>query len=194
MFFLTVVFSMLDIDLISEIPGNALDDLFALTPALAINGYFWQFITYMFMHAGFWHLFINMFTLVTFGPMVEMEMGSKRFLIFYLLCGLGSAILHIALTGISVVPMVGASGAIFGVLTAFGLMFPRQQVLFMFLFPMPAITAVAIFGFLEFFYGITSPGSGIAHFGHLGGIVTAIILLKVFKIWRKKEWYWFWEY
>ncbi|MCD6403372.1 MAG: rhomboid family intramembrane serine protease [Candidatus Aenigmarchaeota archaeon] len=193
-FLADVFFSISGIDLFPSVPGSAIVDLFALTPTLAIKGFVWQFVTYMFLHANFVHLFVNMFTLLTFAPQIEMEMGSERFLIFYILCGIGSSILHVLLTGITPIPMVGASGAIFGILTAFGLMFPRATVVFMFLFPMPALTAVVVFGLIELLEGIAYPGSSIAHFGHLGGIITAFILIKFFNFGRKRDWIWVWEY
>ncbi len=186
------LFDVLGIDLIKGYGSNALEDLFALTPVLAFNGFFWQFITYMFLHAGFWHFFLNMFTLLMFGPQIEMEVGSKKFLAYYLLCGIGSAIFHVLLTGISFVPMVGASGAIFGILVAFALLFPNATIFVMGLFPMPAISAVFVFGLMEFMYGLASPYSPIAHWGHLGGMITGLLLMKSGFL-KKREWYWVWE-
>jgi len=167
---------------------------FALTPSLAIRGFLWQFITYMFLHADFSHIFFNMFTLLMFGPRIEHEMGSSRFLIYYLLCGIGSGLFHILFTGISDIPMVGASGAIYGILTAFGVMFPNAIVLVMGIFPMRAIRSVLLFGIIEFLLGILTPGSAIAHFGHFGGLVVGLILLYKFNFRRRREWQWFWEF
>jgi len=192
-FFIDIIFSIGRVDLIPSIPGTLIDDLFALTPSIAIKGFYWQFFTYMFLHAGFNHIFWNMFVLMMFGPRIEFEMGSKKFLIFYLICGLGSGLLHIILTGISNTPMVGASGAIFGVLTAFGIMFPHATVFVMGIIPLPARIAVIVFGVLEFFLGIVAPGSSVAHFGHVGGIITSLILLYAFDFKKRKKWYYFWE-
>lgn len=173
--------------------GNLFTLMFALVPALAIKGFYWQLGTYMFLHADFYHILINMFVLLMFGPRIEMEMGSRKFLIFYLLCGIGSSLFYIALTGVSNIPMLGASGAIFGVLTAFGIMFPHATVFVMGVIPMPALYAVVLFGVLEFVYGISGAQPGIANFGHLGGMVTALILLYGFNFKKKREWYWLLE-
>ena len=174
--------------------GNTFLPLFALIPNLALKGFYWQFLTYMFIHSPTdpFHIFFNMFALLMFGPKVELAMGGKKFLLFYLICGIGSALLFIPLSGNLNTPLLGASGAIFGVLTTFGLMFPTATVFVMGYIPLPAILAVIIFGVLELFFGVTGLEPGIANFGHLGGMVTAIILLKFFGFQRKKVRY-FWE-
>lgn len=174
--------------------GNVFLTLFSLIPNLALNGYYWQFLTYMFLHSPGdpMHIFLNMFALLMFGPRVELEMGTKKFLMFYLICGVGSALLFLPLSTDWNVPLLGASGAIFGVLTAFGIMFPTAIVYVMGYIPLPAIFAVVIFGFLEIFYGLTGLEPGIANFGHLGGMITALILLKFFGFQRKRIRY-FWE-
>jgi len=174
--------------------GNTFLTLFALIPNLTLKGFYWQFLTYMFIHSPTdpFHIFFNMFALLMFGPKVELAMGGKKFLLFYLICGIGSALLFIPLSGNLNTPLLGASGAIFGVLTTFGLMFPTATVFVMGYIPLPAILAVIIFGVLELFFGVTGLEPGIANFGHLGGMVTAIILLKIFGFQRKKIRY-FWE-
>jgi membrane associated rhomboid family serine protease len=174
--------------------GNIFLSLFSLIPNLALKGFYWQFLTYMFLHspADPFHIFFNMFALFMFGPRVELAMGSKKFLVFYLICGIGSALLFIPLSNDWNTPLLGASGAIFGVLTAFGIMFPTNIVYVMGYIPLPAIFAVAIFGFLELFYGVVGLEPGIANFGHLGGMITALILLKFFGFRRKRIRY-FWE-
>lgn len=164
--------------------------MFSLVPSLAIlQGYIWQFITYMFIHADFMHLFLNMFALFIFGLPLENYLGSRTFLLFYIGCGLGSALLHILLTGISKVLLLGASGAVFGVLTAYGILWPRN-IIYVYFVPMPAIVAVILFGILEFLFGISGVQPGIAHFGHLGGILTAIIPTLYLRKKRAKE-YWY---
>lgn len=174
--------------------GNTFLTLFSLIPNLALKGFYWQFITYMFLHdpSNLLHIFFNMFALFMFGPRVELAMGSKKFLTFYLICGIGSALLFIPLSGSLNTPLLGASGAIFGVLTSFGIMFPTATVYVMGFFPLPAILAVVVFGFLELFYGVSGIEPGIANFGHLGGMITALILLKFFGF-RKKRIRYFWE-
>lgn len=153
----------------------------------------WQLVTHMFMHADFGHLFFNMLGLFFFGPQVETTLGHKRFLSMYLICGLGAWVLfnlvrwyEFNYTGLPLVeantPMLGASGAIFGVLAAFGYLFPKRQI-FM-LFPpvaLPAGLYVALYAIAELIYGIGPFSTGIAHFAHLGGMVGAIILLLAWK-------------
>jgi len=176
--------------------GNTFIELFALTPTLLMKGYVWQIFTYMFLHADATHIIFNMFGLLIFGPKIEMTMGSERFLKFYLICGLGSSIFYLLIMGFGDnIPMLGASGAIFGVLTAYGFMYPRDIVYVQLLFPMPAIVFVMLYGGLQVLLGVLTlgrMGGGIAYFGHVGGLVTAIILLKFFGYERRKIRY-FWE-
>jgi len=172
-------------------------ELLSLTPTLAIyEGMYWQFFTFMFVHAGIAHILLNMFILMMFGMRIESVMGKWRFLIYYLITGVGSGVFHILLTGISDVMLLGASGAVFGILTAFGLMFPRQIVYVNFFFPMPAIVFVVIMGVIQLVYGISGSQPGIANFGHLGGMIVGVILLKFFgfgKKRRRRRVRYFWE-
>ena len=141
----------------------------------------WQFLTTMFLHGGYFHLAINMFVLWMFGSQVENLWGSKRFLVFYILSGLGASLLHslVTMSDAVQVPAVGASGAIFGVMIAFGLLFPNQVILVGLFIPMRARTAVLVFIAIDLFAGIRDiPGDNIAHFAHLGGALTGFILLK----------------
>lgn len=156
----------------------------------------WQVITYMFLHGGIGHLFSNMFGLFIFGSALETFMGSKKFLIYYLICGVGAALLNSALdfyemSNISIdsieyltqaqIPMVGASGAIFGILMAFGFLFPNVEMMLLFFpFPIKAKYFVAMYGVYELVQGTAGMQSGIAHFAHLGGLLTGFILLKFF--------------
>ncbi len=168
-------------------------DLLALTPTIAVQeGMFWQFFTFMFVHANFAHIFFNMFSLLMFGPTIEERMGTKNYLIFYLLCGLGSGVFHILITGLGIIPLVGASGAIFGVVTAYGLFFPRH-VIYVYFIPMPAIVAIGLFAMIELFSGISGVQSGVANFGHLGGMIVGFILVKFFGFGKKKNHVYFWE-
>lgn len=179
--------------------GDPITYFFALTPKLMFeNNYYWQIFTYMFLHANFIHIFYNMFGLMIFGPKIEHTMGKKKFLKFYLICGVGSSLIYMLIqllaTGISDIPMVGASGALFGVLAAYGLMYPRDIVYVQFFLPMPAIVFVFFYGAMQVLLGIATLGmsGGIAYFGHVGGIVTAIILMKFFGFGRRRIRY-FWE-
>ncbi len=164
-----------------------LTDTASLVPTQALSGMIWQFFTYMWLHADFMHIFINMFILAIFGFVVEARLGWKWFLILYTLSGLGAAGLHIALTGISDIPMLGASGAVFGIITAFGLLFPTQIIIMFPGIPMPAIAAVFVFAAIEVFFGISGLEPGVANWGHLGGIATGMVFVMVWKRYEVKR-------
>lgn len=147
----------------------------------------WQIVTYMFMHDGFMHIFFNMYALVMFGGMVERMIGEKKFLLFYFLCGFGAVLLHLGITvvtGGAVAPMLGASGAIYGLLLAYGMLFPESRLTL--IFPPITLTAkwwVVIWAGLELLTGVTGTMSGVAHFAHLGGMLVGFLLILY---WRKK--------
>ncbi|MEE6185662.1 MULTISPECIES: rhomboid family intramembrane serine protease [Chitinophagaceae] len=168
-----------------------LTDRIGLWPVNSPFFHAWQIVTHMFAHAAsgpymFFHILFNMFTLWMFGRVLENLWGSKRFLIFYLLCGLGAAVTHLAMQyfmGAHDVA-VGASGAVFGVLVAFAMTFPNTELYIMFI-PVPIKAKWAILGLvaIDLFGGISQvSGDNIAHFAHLGGAITGFILLK---IWNK---------
>lgn len=141
----------------------------------------WQYVTTMFLHADFFHILLNMFILWMFGIEIATIWGPKKFLTFYLISGIGASIIHSVVTMSDAVqaPAVGASGAIFGVLVAFGMMFPNRMVFMMFLFPMKAKYAVMIFIAIDLYAGLANqPGDMIAHFAHLGGALTGFLLMK----------------
>ncbi len=148
----------------------------------------WQLVTYAFLHStvSFGHIFFNMLALWMFGQSVERELGTRRFVIYYFVCIVGAGICHLAYawTAGSVVPVVGASGGVFGLLLAYGWMFPREKVLLLF-FPVPieARYFVVLYGLLELFNGLSRTGSGVAHFAHLGGMLFGIIILL---IWHRR--------
>lgn len=131
----------------------------------------WQLFTYMFLHGGFGHLFFNMFALWMFGMELENLWGSKRFLTYYLACGLGGAVANLFVAPLlgQAAPTVGASGAVFGVLVAFGMLFPDRPIYLYFLLPVRAKYFISVYIALELFYGVTGSSSGVAHFAHLGG-------------------------
>lgn len=139
----------------------------------------WQIITYMFIHGNFGHIFFNMFALWMFGVEIENLWGSKKFLIYYFLCGIGAALanLFIAPFFSEVGPTVGASGAVYGVLIAFAFLFPNREIYLYFLFPIKAKYFVIFYIILEVVYVATSVESGIAHIAHLGGAVVGFIYL-----------------
>ncbi|MBO6096383.1 MAG: rhomboid family intramembrane serine protease [Bacteroidales bacterium] len=155
--------------------------------------HWWQPVTHMFMHGGFWHIFFNMYTLVMFGMVVERVLGTQKYLIFYFVTGLGAAALHTGVewlqltymgggAAILYTPMVGASGAIFGVLVAFAMLYPEARLTLI----CPPITLdakwwVIIFIGIELVTGITGTAMGIAHFAHLGGALFGWLLIRYWR-------------
>lgn len=148
----------------------------------------WQLVTYMFMHGGFGHLFFNMYTLFIFGSVLENVWGTKKFLTFYFVTGIGAALVNIGvqyLTG-SFALTVGASGAIYGILMGYAMLYP-DSMLTLILPPvsMKAKWFVLIFAGIELLLGISNnPADNVAHFAHLGGLVFAFILLM---FWKKRR-------
>ena len=148
----------------------------------------WQLVTYMFLHGGFGHIFFNLFALWMFGQSIENYWGTKRFTMFYFLTGIGAAILHMFIGG-GGAPTIGASGAVYGILLAFGMMFPNREIMLLIPpIPMKAKYFVALFGVIELISGISRTDSGVAHFAHLGGMLVGYILIKYWGI-RGEEYY-----
>lgn len=166
--------------------------------------HWWQPVTHMFMHGGFWHLLFNMYTLYLFGSVLERVWGTKKFLVFYFVTGIGAAAIHTgvewlqmqswlgqaaqgsiaaqtAIHALKITPTVGASGAIYGVLMGYAMLYPDS--LLTLIFPPVTLKAkwfVLIFAAIELLTGVTGTGGGIAHFAHLGGLVFGFLLI----------WYW----
>ena len=158
--------------------------------------YFWQLLTYMFLHGNVFHLLLNMLMLWMFGSEIEYHFGTRRFLIYYFLCGIGAGVVTtvvLPFTSLPLdIPIIGASGAIYGLLLAYGVLFPNRIVLLMFLFPMKVKYVVIIFAAIEFFSSVNQAQDGISHFTHLGGMIFggAYLLLiyrgyNLRKIWQK---------
>lgn len=171
------------------INSNFMVEYFALFYPASPYFKFWQPLTHMFVHGGFWHIFFNMYTLMIFGGVVEQIIGEKKFLILYFVCGLGAAGLHLAVQAIgggSDIPCVGASGAIYGLIMAYAILFPDSKLTL--LFPPVTLSAkwmVIIFVAIELVTGIggnlVTFTDGIAHFAHLGGMLFAWLLIKYWK-------------
>lgn len=134
----------------------------------------WTMITYMFAHGGFGHIFWNMFALYLFGPRVEQRIGSDRFLVLYMISGITGALLSFLLSPYS--PVIGASGAIFGVMFAYARFWPHDRVYVYFLIPLEVRWLVIIYTVISIFGGFGG-GGGIAHFAHLGGFAGAMLYL-----------------
>ncbi len=158
---------------------NRFLDYIALVPAFALGkGMVWQFATYMFLHGGFFHLFFNMFLLWMFGSEIERYWGSSEFLKYYFFTGIGGGVLSTLVTPNSFVPIVGASGAIFGILLAYGLAFPDRLIYLYFLVPIRAKYLVLILGGIELLAVASPGGDGIARFAHLGGLLFGFVFIK----------------
>jgi membrane associated rhomboid family serine protease len=167
--------------MIGGVPGNyILNKWFALNPLGAgANFQIWQLITYQFMHGGFGHIFFNMFALWMFGMEIENLWGSKKFLFYYLLCGVAAGISQLFLPPLLGAPpglTIGASGAIYGVLIAFGLLFPNRYIYIYFLLPIKAKYLIGFLIALEFLL-VNSAGSNIAHLAHLGGALAGFLFI-----------------
>ena len=180
---------------------------FFLAPSFRL----WQLVTYMFLHEGFQHIFFNMFAVWMFGRIMEVQWGSKRFLWFYIICGIGAGLMQelvqllqyeITLAGLGVeitteliqklrifmdaFLTVGASGAVYGILLGYGMTFPNNQ-LFIIPFPFPIKAKWLVIGYivLELGLGIRdSAGDNVAHFAHLGGMLAGFLMILY---WRHKE-------
>lgn len=186
----------------TELIGDKMYELFALFPFESPMFKWYQVVTHMFMHGGFWHLLFNMYTLAIFGTVLERQWGANKFLLFYFVTGIGAALCHnlvlhlqishalasadmITASSIMRIPTVGASGAIYGVLLGYGMLFPNS--ILQLIFPPVSLKAkwfVLIFAGIELLTGLTGMGGGIAHFAHLGGMLFGLILILY---WKKKN-------
>lgn len=147
--------------------------------AVLYNHWYWQFVTYMFVHGGIGHLFFNMFGLWVFGLPVERQLGSREFLLFYLLTGTLSGIfsfLAYLIAGVNVV-LVGASGAIFAVLFAFAVFYPHARIFLFGIVPMRAPVMVLLYAAIELFNQVTGTVGGVAHLTHLAGFAFAYLYM-----------------
>ena len=194
--------------IMTSLNGDVMYEKFALFYPTSPFFHWWQPVTHMFMHGGFWHLFFNMYTLYFFGRVLEERWGAKKFLIFYFVTGLGAALVHTGVEwlqmnhwmsqvaegslaaqsriyALKMTPTVGASGAIYGVLMGFAMLYP--DAILSLIFPpisMKAKWFVLIFAAIELLTGVTGMGGGIAHFAHLGGLIFGYLLIVY---WKKKH-------
>ena len=165
---------------ISYFLGNGFIATFALWP-LGAGFMPWQVVTYAFLHGSLTHLFFNMLGLWMFGSDLERLWGPKRFVQFYFACVLTAALTQMLVGVLSgaVYPTIGASGGLFGLLLAFGMMFPNRIIMPLFPpIPMKAKIFVAVFGGLELLFGVTGTMEGVAHFAHLGGMLGGFLLIR----------------
>jgi membrane associated rhomboid family serine protease len=165
-----------------RVGGAAIEPIFGLQPELVIHKFWvWQLVTYMFLHSTGWifHVVLNMAMLWMFGTEVERAWGTRAFIRYYFVCGIGAALTTCALFPHSLT--IGASGAVFGVMLAYALMFPNRQILFWFIFPMRAVSFVLICAALELAQ-LLEMQDGVAHIAHLGGLLFGYLYLK--RAWR----------
>lgn len=166
----------------SMINGAPIFENLILMPSAVIHGAIWQLVTYLFLHSlgSIWHITFNMLTLWMFGAPVEETWGTRRFLQYYFTCGIGAGICVVLANlafGDPHQRVLGASGAIYGLLLAFGMLFPNQTVLMSFLFPIKAKYMVMIFGVIAFLSSFQT-GSTVSNLAHLGGMLFGFVYMK----------------
>jgi membrane associated rhomboid family serine protease len=166
-----------------QMQPNLMTYYFALWPLASARPEFqvWQLLSYGFLHGGLNHIFFNMFGLWMFGRDIEGVLGTKRFLIYYLTCVIGAAIVQLTVAGLQggIYPTVGASGGVFGLLLAYAMFFPNRTVMLLFPpIPMKAKYFVLGYGLLELYLGVSGRSPGVANFAHLGGMFFGFILLQ----------------
>ena len=169
--------------------------IFGLTPALVVTRlYFWQLVTYLFLHGGFFHILFNMFALWMFGSELERTWGSRAFLRYYFVTGVGAGLFSVLADPFSMIPTIGASGAVYGILLAYCMLFPERYVYLYMLIPVKVKYFVAFLGALAFLSALGSPGSTVAHIAHLGGMVVGLVYLKGwFSLGRIRQSYYRWK-
>jgi len=192
--FTPVVLNLIIINVIVFVAQMVFDSTFGLTNILALYSYNsglfepYQLVTHMFAHGGFLHILFNMYALWLFGTVLEKVWGPKRFLIFYLVCGLAAGVTEMLM--VSGGAAIGASGAIMGLLAAFAYTFPNTQFYILpFPFPIKAKYMAAIYAAIDLFGGFSGSTDNIAHFAHLGGLVMGFILVIIWNKTNKKTSY-----
>ena len=163
---------------------------FGLVPSLVWSKFkIWQLFTYLFIHGGIFHIFFNMFVLWMFGKDLESQWGKMEFLLFYFVCGIGAGLITVLFSVNSIVPIVGASGAIYGLLLAYGFTYPNQMVYLYGLVPIKVKYMVLGLGAIAFFASLSASQSNVSHITHLSGMVIGLIFIyfninwKVIKLW-----------
>jgi membrane associated rhomboid family serine protease len=165
--------------LLDGLPGGpSFTNKFGLIPSLVIhNFYLWQLVTYIFLHASIMHILFNMLSIWMFGSELESVWGTRQFTKFFFICGIGAGLLTVLLSPNSTTVTIGASGAIYGILAAYGILFPNR-IIILFIFPIPAKWFVLGLGVMAFVSSLSATGSGIAHIAHLGGMLCGLVYLK----------------
>ena len=157
--------------------------IFGLIPVLVWKKFFiWQLFTYAFLHGGLFHLLFNMFALWMFGCELERHWGSRVFIKYALVTGIGAGISTVIVSPNLAIPTIGASGLVYGILLAYGLLFPNRMIYLYFLFPIKAKYFVLIFGALELFASWSGSTDNIAHLAHLGGMLFGFVYLRYYSL------------
>lgn len=172
--------------LLQQVMGDVIVQYFALWPLGSGLFGIWQIVTSAFLHGGLTHILFNMFALYMFGGAIERTLGAREFTIYYFVCAIVASLLQLAVLWffppVEAGPTLGASGAIFGLLLAFGMMYPHEKVMLMFLpIPMPAWLFVTGYAVVELTMGVTGFEPGVAHFAHLGGMLGGIVLIEYWR-------------
>ena len=172
--------------LLQQVMGDAILQYFALWPLGSGLFGVWQIVTSAFLHGGVTHILFNMIALYMFGGAIERTLGARNFTIYYFVCAIVASLLQLAVLWFfppaEYGPTLGASGAIFGLLLAFGMMYPHEKVMLMFLpIPMPAWLFVTGYAVVELTMGVTGFEPGVAHFAHLGGMLGGIVLIEYWR-------------
>ena len=162
-------------------------DLFGLTPQAVVGrGWIWQPVTYLFLHKRLMHILFNMLAVWMFGVELERRWGTRAFTTYYFVTGIGAglsvvlvSLLPFAVTRTSyLIPTIGASGAVYGLLMAWAILFPHRVLMFMMMFPLPARVYALLMGAIAFYSALGSSGSTVSHFAHLGGLAVGYVYLK----------------
>jgi membrane associated rhomboid family serine protease len=187
---------MLAVFLLQMLVSSQINIYLGLVPILVWKKFFlWQLVTYLFLHGGISHLLFNLIALWMFGGELENYWGSPKFLRYFFFCGVGAGICTVVFSPDQFVPVIGASGAIYGLLLAYGWLFPNRPIYIYFLFPIPAKYFVILFGLIEFFSSLGGTGGGVAHLTHLGGLLFGLSYMlypvlrqKVRREYYKRKW------
>jgi len=175
---------------LSRFGGFPVERIFGFSPLGFFTGQIWQVITYTFLHGSITHLLFNLFILYMLGTELEWKWGSKKFLRYYIVCALGGAVLHTliwlvtltidssAAAGLGSIPIIGASGALYGLFVAFGILYAEAPVLVFFVLPMKAKQFVIILTLIEVVSAVFFSDSGMAHLVHLGGMAAGYLMIK----------------
>jgi membrane associated rhomboid family serine protease len=159
--------------------GHFFAPKFGLSPAAVTHQFqVWQLVTYIFIHGSFFHILFNMFGLYMFGSELERLWGTRQFTKYFFICGIGAGLTSVIATPNSPIPIVGASGALFGLLLAYGVLFPNRIIYLYMIIPVPAKWLVIIIGAIAFLSSMSASGTGVAHMAHLGGMLFGFLYLK----------------